>query len=294
MATSNKQRSADQRREKLERIRLEQRRRERGRRILIASVIGLVVVLAVIIVIVATRPQGAPASEASAGAGTQNQIVPAAPSGGKTVQQPATTVADTSGIPGVLAWDTTGWPGDGAAHPGALEHQHVDGPVTYAVTPPVGGPHNGIWMNAGVYTKPIPSERAVHNMEHGAVWITYKPDLPASEVATLTAFVARQSLIPETGETATGAPTTNSNRYIDLSPWATSALPAPIVISAWGHQLRLTDVSDPRLQKFVDTFRDSRTYSPEYGAAVDGIPIQTGGRPASDGSSQPNPPGAVR
>ena len=296
MATSNKQRSADQRREKLERIRLEQRRRERGRRILIASVIGLVVVLAVIIVIVATRPQGGTGAEAGsgAGAGAQNQILPAAPTGAKTVQQPATTVADTSGIPGVLAWDTTGWPGDGAAHTGALEHQHVDGPVTYAVTPPVGGPHNGIWMNAGVYTKPIPSERAVHNMEHGAVWITYKPDLPASEVATLTAFVTRQSLIPETGETATGAPTTNSNRYIDLSPWATSALPAPIVMSAWGHQLRLTSATDPRMQKFVDIFRDSRTYSPEYGAAVDGIPIQTGGRPASDGSSEPNPPGAVR
>ena len=296
MATSNKQRSADQRREKLERIRLEQRRRERSRRILIGTLIGVVAALAVTIVIVVTRPQGGTGAEAGsgAGAGTQNQIVPAAPSGGKTVQQPATTVADTSGIPGVLAWDTTGWPGDGAAHPGALEHQHVDGPVTYAVTPPVGGPHNGIWMNAGVYTKPIPSERAVHNMEHGAVWITYDPDLPASEVATLTAFVARQSLIPETGETATGAPTTNSNRYIDLSPWATSALPAPIVMSAWGHQLRLTDAADPRMQKFVDTFRNSQRYSPEYGAAVDGIPIQTGGRPASDGSSQPNPPGAVR
>lgn len=296
MATSNKQRSADQRREKLERIRLEQRRRERSRRILIGTLIGVVAALAVTIVIVVTRPQGGTGAEAGsgAGAGTQNQILPAAPTGAKTVQQPATTVADTSGVPGVLAWDTTGWPGDGAAHPGALEHQHVDGPVTYAVTPPVGGPHNGIWMNAGVYTKPIPSERAVHNMEHGAVWITYKPDLPASEVATLTAFVARQSLIPETGETATGAPTTNSNRYIDLSPWATSALPAPIVMSAWGHQLRLTDAADPRMQKFVDTFRNSQRYSPEYGAAVDGIPIQTGGRPASDGSSEPNPPGAVR
>ena len=296
MATSNKQRSADQRREKLERIRLEQRRRERSRRILIGTVIGLVAALTVVIVIVVTRPQGGTGAEAGsgAGAGTKSQILPAAPSGAKTVQQPATTVADTSGIPGVLAWDTTGWPGDGAAHPGALEHQHVDGPVTYAVTPPVGGPHNGIWMNAGVYTKPIPSERAVHNMEHGAVWITYGPDLPASEVAALTAFVTRQSLIPETGETATGAPTTNSNRYIDLSPWATSALPAPIVMSAWGHQLRLTDATDPRMQKFVDTFRNSRTYSPEYGAAVDGIPIQTGGRPASDGSSEPNPPGTVR
>jgi hypothetical protein len=166
--------------------------------------------------------------------------------------------------------------------------------VTYSVIPPVGGQHNATWMNCGIYDQPVPNERAVHNMEHGAVWITYEPDLPASQVAALTAFVAKQSLISETGETATGAPTTNSNRYLDLSPWVTSTLPAPIVMSAWGHQLRVTSATDPRLQKFVDTFRNSATYSPEYGAAVDGIPIQTGGRPASAGSSQPNPPGAVQ
>jgi hypothetical protein len=35
------------------------------------------------------------------------------------------------------------------------------------------------------------------------------------------------------------------------------------------------------MQKFVDAFRNSLSYSPEYGAAVDGIPIQTGGRPAA-------------
>lgn len=284
MATSNKQRIADQRREKLERIRLEQRRRERGRRILIASAIGLVAVAAVIVVVLVARPQAGAPAEADAG----TQIIPAAATGATTAQLPVTTVPDTSGIPGVLAWDTTGWPGDGAAHPGALEHQHVDGPVTYTVTPPVGGPHNGTWMNAGVYTKPIPSERAVHNMEHGAVWITYEPDLPASEVAALTAFVTKQSLIPETGETATGAPTSNSNRYLDLSPWATRTLPAPIVMSAWGHQLRLSSATDARMQAFVDTFRNSATYSPEYGAAVDGIPVQIGGRPASAGSSKPN------
>ena len=291
MASSNKQRIADLRREKLERIRLEQRRRER-RRWTLAAAIGLVVVavVAVVIVVQVTRPASGSPAEASAG----EQIIPSAPTGATTSELPVTSVPDTSGIPGVLAWDTTGWPGDGAPHSGALEHQHVDGPVTYNVTPPVGGPHNGIWMNAGVYTKPLPSERAVHNMEHGAVWITYEPDLPASEVAALTAFVTKQSLIAETGETASGAATTNSNRYMDLSPWTTAALPAPIVMTAWGHQLRLTSATDQRMQKFVDTFRHSPTYSPEYGAAVDGIPIQTGGRPASAGSSEPNPAGAAQ
>ena len=37
-------------------------------------------------------------------------------------------------------------------------------------------------MNCGIYDKPVPSERAVHNLEHGAIWITYQPSLPQSEM----------------------------------------------------------------------------------------------------------------
>lgn len=47
------------------------------------------------------------------------------------------------------------------------------------------------------------------------------------------------------------------------------------------------------MQLFVNTFRNSAKYSPEYGSAVDGVPIQTGGRPALDGSRHPNPPGSA-
>jgi Protein of unknown function (DUF3105) len=128
----------------------------------------------------------------------------------------------------------------------------------------------------------------VHNLEHGAVWITYRPSLPASEVKTLTDFVGRQSLIDEPTAAAGQA-----NRFIDLSPWADDKLPSPIVISSWGYQLQVTSPTDPRLQKFVDTFRHSKTYTPEYGAAVDGVPIQTGGRAAEFGGVKPNPAGAV-
>jgi len=235
---------------------------------------------------------GTPASAGGSAAGSSSgQVLPDAPSGIPTIQAPPHSVPAPPGISGLLAWDTQGWPGDGAAHPGALEHNHVDGAVTYAVTPPVGGPHSPIWMNAGVYTAPLPSERAVHNLEHGAVWITYRPDLSAADVTALTAFVTRQTLIPEPSlePNLAGA----SNRYIDLSPWASTDLPAPIVISAWGYQLRIDSPADLRLQQFVDLFRNSATYSPERGSPVDGVPILTGGRAASDGGTAANPQGAV-
>ena len=220
-----------------------------------------------------------------------SEVVPVTPTGAVTVQRPLTPVADHSGIDSVLAWNTGDWPGAGTSTaPGILEHQHVNGPVTYVLTPPVGGPHDSVWMNAGVYTVPIPAERAVHNLEHGAVWITYRPDLPVADVTALTAFVGRQSLIDESAGTRIAM---QQSRYVDLSPWSGNGLPAPIVISAWGHQLRVTSATDPRLQRFVDTFRNSHTYSPEYGSPVDGVPVQTGGRPASDGATQPNPAGAA-
>jgi hypothetical protein len=288
MSAQSKSAAADKRRLKVEQLRKEQQAKERRRKFVTygGSALGVLVIVGVIVAFVVAQPKSSPPT---AGGGSA-QIVPAASSGTTRVQQQKTTTAtDTSGIPGVLAWDTTGWPGDGSVHQGALEHDHVDGPVTYEQLPPVGGPHNPIWMNAGVYTKPIPNERAVHNLEHGAVWITYNPDLPKADVATLTAFVTKQSMIAETEQTADQA-----NRYMDLSPWATNDLPSPIVISAWGHQLRVSDAADPRLQKFVDTFRHTAKYTPELGAPVDGVPVQTGGRPALDGSRQPNPAGLAQ
>jgi hypothetical protein len=263
-------------------------RRRRGRRHAAYLVGSIAAVLVVIGAIVVFRVSPGPSSGQTA----SSQIIPSTPTGAVTVQRPPQQVLDQSGIAGVLAWDTGDWPGAGTAEtPGALEHQHVPGPVTYSVVPPVGGPHNPVWMNAGVYTEPIPAERAVHNLEHGAVWITYRPDLPASQVAGLTDFVHRQSLLDE--DTSTGI-TGQRSRFIDMSPWPGSDLPAPIVLSSWGHQLRVDSPSDPRLQQFVDLFRHSSRYSPEYGEAVDGVPVRTGGRPATDGATKPNPPGVAR
>ena len=247
---------------------------------------GFVVTIAIIVVIFVSTIQGNDAAAKK----TSSQIIPASVTGTTTTQAATRAVADDSGITGVLAWDTTGWPGDGTAHQGALEHSHVAGPVTYKILPPVGGPHNAIWMNAGVYTKPVPTERAVHNLEHGAVWITYDPNLPAADVKALTAFVTKQTMIDETEQNVSN----QANRYVDLSPWATNDLPSKIVISAWGHQLRVDSATDPRLQAFVTTFRNNRKYTPEFGSQVDGVPVVTGGRPALDGSRQPNPAGSAQ
>ena len=99
----------------------------------------------------------------------------------------------------------------------------------------------------------------MHNLEHGAVWITYQPSLPSSEVSQLRTFFARQTVLSPAG---------GGSRYIDLTPYP--GLPAPIVVSSWGFQLRLSSPADPRLQQFVDKFRASQKYTPEYGSPCTG------------------------
>ena len=245
------------RRERVEALRAQQKRADRRRNLITIGAIAAVV--AVIIGGVAWYAASRGSSSSSSASG---EVIPPGVNGTTTVQAAAHQVPNTSGIPGVVEYVTTGWPATSHNGPAAqaLAHDHVTGPVAYSVTPPVGGQHNATWMNCGIYDQPVPSERAVHNLEHGAVWITYRPSLPQSEVNQLRAFVRKQALV----SSAEGAP----SRYMDLTPYP--GLSSPVVISSWGFQLKVSSPTDPRLQQFVNTFRASPKYSPEYGGAYTG------------------------
>jgi hypothetical protein len=128
-----------------------------------------------------------------------------------------------------------------------LEATHVEGVVDYPMTPPAGGPHNQVWLNCGVYDEPVPNENAVHDLEHGAVWVTYAPDLPQAEIDRI------KSKIPSS--------------YVVLSPF--EGLANPLTLSAWGAQLKLTDPDDPAFDAFFDKYWKSAD-SPEPGAPCTG------------------------
>jgi hypothetical protein len=134
-----------------------------------------------------------------------------------------------------------------------LDHTHVSGPVTYDHVPPAGGAHNPVWLNCGVYTQPVPNENAVHSLEHGTVWITYQPSLPADQVAILQQLVTSNYV--------------GTQRYLLLSPYA--GIPSPIVASAWGAQLGVDLASDSRLADFIHHFAGG-AQGHEPGAACTG------------------------
>ena len=125
-----------------------------------------------------------------------------------------------------------------------LSQTHVDSPVNYEVIPPVGGPHFPNWQTCGVYNRPITDEYAVHSLEHGAVWITYQPDLAEDEVTLL------QSITVQTDHRL-------------LSPYP--GIDSPIIASAWGYQLKVESADDPRLMEFLEEYEQGPT-TPERGA----------------------------
>lgn len=129
-----------------------------------------------------------------------------------------------------------------------VTREHTTTPVNYPEVPPTGGPHFANWQNCGIYAKPLTTEYVVHSLEHGAVWVTYQPELDGTQLASL-----RQLL--------RGRP------YTILSPFI--GQDAPVIASAWGVQLKLDNASDPRLAQFISRYAQG-PQTPELGAACTG------------------------
>jgi len=139
-----------------------------------------------------------------------------------------------------------------------LTNNHKSGPLTYEVQPSVGGDHNGTWQNCSgdIYDAPIAAEHATHSMEHGAVWVTHRPDLPADQVAVLSRHVRGVD-------------------FMLMSPQEN--LDAPISLQAWGYRLTVEDADDQRIPDFIGAARVNA--GPEQGAACSGGITATGTTP---------------
>ena len=129
-----------------------------------------------------------------------------------------------------------------------LTNRHTKNAVAYPQSPPVGGDHNPAWQNCGVYDTPVANENAVHSLEHGAVWLAYRPDLPADQVEVLRALARGHS-------------------HILVSPYP--GLTEAVVATAWGKQLRLDSVTDPRLVQFIANYEEG-PQAPESGVTCSG------------------------
>lgn len=131
------------------------------------------------------------------------------------------------------------------------ENAHVQTPVDYPQQPPVGGNHHPVWQDCGFYAVPVPKEHAVHSLEHGAVWITYRPGIAEDQVEALRRLAEGEGRVL-------------------VSPFPGQK--RRVVASAWGRQLPVDSAQDARIERFVNAYLDS-SKAPEAGG------------PCSDGRS---------
>jgi hypothetical protein len=156
---------------------------------------------------------------------------------GYAFMQTRTSSADSPSISGLVTKD-------------GLSSDHVSGTVAYDTDPPMGGDHNPVWQNCDgrVYDAPLRNENAVHSLEHGAVWITYRPGLPADQLEALKGKVT-------------------GTDYTLLSPYPSQD--SPVALTAWGNQLKLQNATDQRVDAFLRAFVKG-PQTPEPGAPCDG------------------------
>jgi len=56
-----------------------------------------------------------------------------------------------------------------------------------------------VWLACGVYDEAVRDENAVHDLEHGTVWITHDPGLPADDVERLAAELPDNGIMSRNG-----------------------------------------------------------------------------------------------
>jgi hypothetical protein len=87
-------------------------------------------------------------------------------------------------------------------------------------------------------------------LEHGAVWLTYNPDLLSAEEVSLLQFMAIEQ------------------PYTIMSPYP--GLRSAVVLTGWGIQFETDSAADPRILEFLLTYQQGEQ-TPELGA-----PCQSG------------------
>ena len=141
------------------------------------------------------------------------------------------------------------------------DRTHTTDEVDYPQNPPAGGAHAPIWLACGVYDEPVRDENAVHDLEHGTVWITHDPDLSSDDLEALAAQ------LPDNGI---------------MSP--RDDLPSPVVVTVWGTQLQLDGADDERLALFLEEYGDGHT-APEFGVTCQGGTPDPGGALPGEGAN---------
>lgn len=135
-------------------------------------------------------------------------------------------------------------PGDHTAEIDATENEQ------WNTDPPTSGPHFGQPAIFGSYDSPVQIAQAVHNLEHGGIFVFYGEDVPEATVSQLEEFYNEDSTamllapLPRLGET------------IALGAWVTpDPRPGAVGEGGEGHLAECTEYDEEAFTTFRDEFR---------------------------------------
>lgn len=146
---------------------------------------------------------------------------------------------------GSSAWVTVRfWRQAGGNRPGltipdqGAPHVELGTPFEYNSNPPTSGPHHVTPAEWGVYPEEIHDQIVIHNLEHGGIWIAYKPGIDSAVVAKLEAI------------------TKEFGRKVIMAPRA--ANDADIALAAWNHldKFSAAEFSEERVRAFIKAYRN--------------------------------------
>ncbi len=146
--------------------------------------------------------------------------------------------------------------------------EHTESEVDYETDPPVSGAHSSQALPCGTYAEELPEPLLVHNLEHGAVGIFFKPALPHADVDAI------QAIVEDSESHVFSAPDS------DMEPL--------IAVTAWGHKMELQEVDEGAIREFIEVFRQGSD-APEANQECDNTSDQPFGHDHSAPTESPSP-----
>lgn len=125
----------------------------------------------------------------------------------------------------------------GVEQPDKGQKHVADGSVPYGgPEPPTSGDHSTHipWQ---AYDQEVPDMNVIHNLEHGGIYISYRPDLPPDQVSKIKALFTK--------------PFSNQ----DFQPTKALVAPraansAPIIMSSWNRNMKLDAFDEEKMKEY--------------------------------------------
>jgi len=117
----------------------------------------------------------------------------------------------------------------------------------YNSNPPTSGWHYGAPADWGMYAEELPDEQLIHNLEHGGIWASYKPEIGEEQIRRLDYIIGVNDFYTK----------------VIISP--RSKNDSDIVVAAWRRLLELTaPVTQEKEDQIIEFVERYRNKGPEF------------------------------